>query len=134
MLCVLLAFGDRPELEEEFQREHAASRTRHDAVRAFLRLAAWLGFAARAAAHGAAAATVAPMAAAAAAYSLALLVLLWSRPAAFLRCGLGWPGCMRQRASPGPPGAERAQPPAPASHAGWLMHPPPIPFAHGCLV
>jgi hypothetical protein len=83
--CVLLAFGDHPQLEERFQLEHAAARTPYDAIRALLRLVAWLGFAWRAAARGAAAHTVAAMVAAAVGFSLAPMALLAASPSAFLR-------------------------------------------------
>ena len=67
--------------------EHAASRTRYDAIRALLRLAAWLGFTARAAAAHASAGLVATMALASVLYSLPPVALLVLNPDAFLRWG-----------------------------------------------
>lgn len=65
--------------------EHAAGRARYDAIRALLRLAAWLGFTARAAAAHAPAGLLAGMALASLLYALLPVALLALNPDAFLR-------------------------------------------------
>ncbi|KAI3430831.1 hypothetical protein D9Q98_009242 [Chlorella vulgaris] len=88
--CVLLAFGDNPALEEEYQRQHCVNRAPYDVIRAALRLAAWLAMAVRASAHSVSLAAAAAMAGMGVAHSLAPVLLLAMHPPAFYKWRRCW--------------------------------------------